>query len=700
MPYANLQIRRDCLLCLRTEEMKRLYDSAQSEVRAMRKLLGTQNSSSGREPDDADGSMMQSVRKEFSGIETDLRNEIKQLKTLILEQRPDRERDRTEWEVIKEELNEAKIEADRWKSLYQDAEVLINKQKNSWQSAGGSDVKEEMKRLRIENDKMNEELALFNAASEDLTKYLKEIHKLYKKEDEEFVASSLPDIQKISRSLKKALVEWVTPRGHEFSKAVQMLTQLVLQVADSRRYAIDHIIKLREKADTAENSSTMVTDLEEKVSLMSKDLIVADAVVEGLVEELEIAGVSTEADPQSKLYIFPKHSKSSPSKGSFALKRREKDYTRLIVGCRNAMETFKANKNNENVMSYLSKCREELAILQEKYKKDVIALEKMSDEAYLAVKVNVSESERTIEQVKNDYERMRKEESEIHRQIVQELSFNLNSASCFIKQLLFCIGHFMHGADQAKDKYDQLLIAYSIEKQLLTGYAILASDLKTLASLCQGSMSVMEKSLSPGFDPLLKKDSGRKLKLTFKVAAIAVIAYVRLIKIYRQAVRESRVDAGGPPAVSAFSKMIEWPSLSSAHDRGSVEAVQTFRRVSQLLAEMGLQPDDPLLPRTSSATFVKTFLYRFHQQQEALKPRSSAMGNVLTDLHKNKHSLMQILTMQRPKGSTRNQSKPWETRELFCQYELNVLQSFLNAINSSHNFRLRKADNYKVSLLH
>lgn len=373
----------------------------------------------------------------------------------------------------------------------------------------------------------------------------------------------------------------------------------------------------------------------------------------------------------------------------------------------------------DSVILRLQSSQEELKTLQDKYQRDVAHLQRMCDEALLAMKINEIESLKSIEQLKIDSEQKRLEQETLFEGVItKEISGGLTEFAAEFERLLLSFAHIIHYQNTQEEKMKRLQQAYQLNSKFAHGYSVLVNDLKALSNLCEHPdlMSVdiktiasdvkdneihryrhlrhenypshldRDKSLISGND--VRSSDQLVIKYTFDIRlrtiAIVIIAVNRLKKLHELAKRSrSKVQLDSIHSfmfnrnftLSPSNRIRQLILFSQDWKLPSLETLQTERSpvlIGGILQRLCDYNHDVNQENSSQSVRLAVRTTKMFRGQSALPEHTR------TALRS--HSLLSVLT-----GNAKSNFIPIANpntssltkRELFGQSELNFLHKFI-----------------------
>lgn len=227
----------------------------------------------------------------------------------------------------------------------------------------------------------------------------------------------------------------------------------------------------------------------------------------------------------------------------------------------------------EELFSYLQQSQEELKALQEKYQHDVNTLQRMSDEAYLAVKVNVVESEKQLADIKQDCERTWQLQTMSLRQDKQELLMSVQNLQEGLLSVLTFLGTVLYLWEQQQQRYQHLASCYQHGQQLVRGYERMTKDIRSISLQLENDLVSTSSSAEHVSD-----EETQKPKLSFRTAGMAVIAMVHWKKLSASA-KDKRKNL----SLAAKSADSAGQSMSQSIVQSLVSSLTQLRQQAQSL---------------------------------------------------------------------------------------------------------------------
>ncbi len=187
-------------------------------------------------------------------------------------------------------------------------------------------------------------------------------------------------------------------------------------------------------------------------------------------------------------------------------------------------------------------CQEELKILQEKYHKDVGQLQRISDEALFAIKVNNMESSKSLELQRRDFERKLFEQQQSYDACIgKSINPDLKDFRDEFERLLIAFTLLVVQLNRSKENLQQLKEAYKLTAKFAHGYSVLVNDINILAQLCEQPPPTLINSQSLVYNRTSKSSSGRNLR-TVVILVVAVNRFKYMAKEMKYISGQRHID--------------------------------------------------------------------------------------------------------------------------------------------------------------
>lgn len=214
----------------------------------------------------------------------------------------------------------------------------------------------------------------------------------------------------------------------------------------------------------------------------------------------------------------------------------------------------------------------------------------------MAVKVNVSESERSVETVHEDYHRKLKAEKALHKQQTAELESLLSQSSSTLTHLAQELEASVEEKRSINDKYCILTYAYHLQHRLLRGYEDMSDAITATALACH---STSASASSPK-----KKAESTKNRVTFRVAGLMVIAMIHWRKLAllarsSQAIKSKNKRSTPVKRYGTGEDEVKAHDASSDEEEVKVDVKLSARKALQHLEHHHHKSDDSASPRKS-----------------------------------------------------------------------------------------------------
>jgi predicted nucleic acid-binding Zn-ribbon protein len=432
---------------------------------------------------------------------------------------------------LSEELNRRTKENDGLQKLVQETEQVMNTFKATTQHEM-TQLRSDVKSVLSENEVLHETETANHELCQAVTKQLTIFTSLFRDHPEKFELRHLQEIFTELKRLKQS-VTGPEPKEDQWAPLLTSLYKLIQLVCEKRNTSLDRIKSLEGKVSSVDTVATAFHVVEEKFSSVWEDAIVADSIIQGLLEEITQADLpwkiphSEQVDDASRedtILSLPKTANkmhwNNKKISKFNAKRREKDYYELIQYVRQMLRTSKDYFAREELFNYLQQCQQELKELQERYHTDVGNLQRMSDEAYMAVKVNVVESEKQLDEIKQDCERKWQLQTMSLRQEQTNLMFAVKNLQDGLLSVLTYVGTMLYLWEQHNYRHRHLVSSYHHAQGLLRGYERLAKNVHEIAGVFEDPEH-----------PSPRSSTRKRTPVTFRSAAIAVVVMIHWKKL-------------------------------------------------------------------------------------------------------------------------------------------------------------------------
>lgn len=492
---------------------------------------------------------------------------------------------------LSEELARRTKENDGLQKLLQETESVLNTFKATTQHEIAQ-LRADVQSVLAENETLHQSETTARDLCHALTRQLQAFTSLFRDHQEKFELRHLQDIFVELKRLKHSILD-PEPTENTWAPLLTSFYKVIQLVCEKRNQSLERIKSLEGKVTSVDHVATAFHAVEEKFSSVWEDAIVADSIVEGLLEEIQQAkipfalaagdAVDLDARREDTILSVPKvakkmafnHKKLSkfhskvrthrlpPSLSSLppspphtyadplprlmhTLQRREKDYYELIEYVRQMVTRSKDYHAREELVVYLQQCQEELKDLQARYAHDVGTLQRMSDEAYLAVKVNVVESEKQIDAIRQDCSRQYQLQSTLLRQENEQLQATVQTLHDHTYSLLTFVGTLLVVSDEQQQRHRQLLSSYHHAQGMVRGYERLTRDVRALVQTvtAQDVTTATDADHGSSAAATVAEEETRRSRgrVTFRTAGVAVVAMVHWRKL-SQATRKQRLAA-------------------------------------------------------------------------------------------------------------------------------------------------------------
>lgn len=320
----------------------------------------------------------------------------------------------------------------------------------------------------------------------------------------------------------------------------------------------------------------------------------------------------------------------------------------------------KEHHAREDLVLYLQQCQTDLKDLQERYNTDIGTLQRMSDEAYLAVKVNVVESEKNYDQIKHDFERKVQLETAQANQLIHELRFALTNNQDALQSVFATLVTVLSQYETQEHRYRYLVNAYRSAQNMVRGYERLARNVKNLAVSSQEDSSPSRKV----------QNQSRSSRPSLRVVAISVVAMVHwrfLAKSNRNEVKsgpiksdfESTAAGGQHLRTTVLQPLLDVGRLFPVTEKSSVSGsslaaassqstditslCQTTQRIVTQLGDWGLLHQKSASIEAKEASLVVSRLFHHLQTQQKQKQLDEQVYHQQKRNNSYNHSLLRLL---------------------------------------------------------
>lgn len=347
--------------------------------------------------------------------------------------------------------------------------------------------------LKTNNEALRTELQQIRKSIADLSKTLKAIDIIYDKDED---SGDCSEISELVKAMRRALSEL---EGSDLHVVVSYLCQYIHFTVD-HKHALDMRHGKSDKRAIDERIVRAFKEVEGRVSATWQDVVALDNIMsalEGILDKEKFMVGWNPGDTQmrdlsssisSKVRTIDVNVLRLMSKSSFFLlltQRRSTTMSKLIFGINSALKKIEYYRSQEGVAQRLVSCQEELKSLQEKYQRDVAHLQRMCDEALIAVKINEMESLKTIDQLKVDTERIQMEQRDQHEAMIMKVvNGNLTQLTSEFERLALAFAYMVDFQRVCEENLERVREAYRINAKFAHGFSVLLNDMKALTKLC------------------------------------------------------------------------------------------------------------------------------------------------------------------------------------------------------------------------
>lgn len=197
---------------------------------------------------------------------------------------------------LSDEVARRNKENDSLQKLLHEAESMLLSFKASTQHEIAQ-LQLEVQQVLQENEQLHHDETTNNEMCTALHQQLTKFHSLFHDHVGRFELRHVQDLFQELKRLKRS----VHDGGHgeqQWLPLVTVLSQILQLVCDKRNQALQQITSLEEKVTSVDHVATAFHAVEEKFSSVWEDAVVADSVVQGLLDEIAAAGVKTWTPPE------------------------------------------------------------------------------------------------------------------------------------------------------------------------------------------------------------------------------------------------------------------------------------------------------------------------------------------------------------------------------------------------------------------
>jgi hypothetical protein len=190
---------------------------------------------------------------------------------------------------LSEELSRRTKENESLQKLTQETDQVMDTFKSATQHEM-MQLRSDVKSVLSENDVLHEAETANCELCLAVTKQLKIFTSLFRDHPEKFELRHLQEIFVELKRLKQS-VTGTEPNEDQWAPLFTSLYKLIQLVCEKRNNALDRIKALEEKVSSVDTVTTAFHVVEEKFSSVWEDAIVADSIVQGLLEEITQSGL-------------------------------------------------------------------------------------------------------------------------------------------------------------------------------------------------------------------------------------------------------------------------------------------------------------------------------------------------------------------------------------------------------------------------
>lgn len=186
---------------------------------------------------------------------------------------------------LSEELARRTKENDGLQKLLQETESVLNTFKATTQHEINQ-LRADVQSVLAENETLHQSETTAHDLCHALTRQLQAFTSLFRDHQEKFELRHLQDIFVELKRLKHSIID-PDPTESTWAPLLTSFYKLIQLVCEKRNQTLDRVKSLEGKVTSVDHVATAFHAVEEKFSSVWEDAIVADSIVEGLLEEIQ-----------------------------------------------------------------------------------------------------------------------------------------------------------------------------------------------------------------------------------------------------------------------------------------------------------------------------------------------------------------------------------------------------------------------------